>query len=67
MPVRLCPCGSGNHRSERYDGAGIFLTFVCDVCEEAKMARYNPRIFTSSAYCSTGDEAALEQDDYDGY
>lgn len=35
-----CNCGSGLERFEMSDGYGIFLTFVCDVCETEKMKTY---------------------------
>jgi hypothetical protein len=39
-----CPCKSGKMRRPRFDGYGIFLTFVCDDCEEEKMSKYRKDI-----------------------
>lgn len=50
MPVRLCPCGSGEQRYELVDARGIFCTFVCSKCEEKKKAKFRPDIFTDSNY-----------------
>jgi hypothetical protein len=55
--MRTCPCGSGEYRRELKDAAGIFCTFVCDKCEKAKRAKFNPAIFEGrSAYARTGNE-----------
>lgn len=55
--MKLCPCGSGNSRRELKDAAGIFCTFVCDSCEAAKRAKFNPAIFEQgSQYAITGQE-----------
>jgi hypothetical protein len=40
-----CTCGSGKHRYELVDAAGIFCTYVCEDCEEKKKSGYDPRIF----------------------
>lgn len=61
--MKPCPCGSGLYREQLVDAAGIFCCFVCEECEPAKRARYNPAIFAgNAAYASSGDEAALEID-----
>ncbi len=39
-----CTCGSGKQRFAKYDGYGIFLTYVCDKCEEEKMKQYRSDI-----------------------
>jgi hypothetical protein len=63
MPVKPCPCGSGEPRSELRDAAGIFCAFVCSKCEAEKMGRYRPEIFQSGTqYALTGNEEALEID-----
>lgn len=63
MPLKLCPCGSGQHRSELHDAAGIFCAFICDACETEKRSRFRQEIFNpSSHYAATGDEADLERD-----
>jgi hypothetical protein len=55
--MKLCPCGSGQPRRDLKDAAGIFCTFVCDRCERAKRAKFNPTIFNrSSTYAMTGEE-----------
>jgi hypothetical protein len=43
--AKQCNCGSGLERWELVDAAGIFCTFVCEKCEEAKKQKYDPRIF----------------------
>lgn len=66
--LKLCPCGSGNYRSELRDAAGIFCTFYCVDCAKEKMARFNPAIFESrSSYAVTGEEQDIgrfEGEDY---
>lgn len=58
-----CTCGSGHSRYELRDAAGIFCTFVCDVCEDEKRAKYNPAIFEGThPYASSGDEQDLDID-----
>lgn len=42
--LESCPCGSGLEASAKFDGYGIFLTYVCDACEKRKMAGYRPDI-----------------------
>lgn len=32
------------NKSARFDGRGIFLTYVCDKCERAKMAEFRADI-----------------------
>ncbi|CAB4150317.1 hypothetical protein UFOVP568_11 [uncultured Caudovirales phage] len=46
MNFRTCSCGSGREKYAKYDGHGIFLTYVCDKCVEAKMQQYRPDIDT---------------------
>ena len=58
--MKLCPCGSGEPRRELKDAAGIFCTFVCDKCERAKRAKFNPAIFDGdSRYAMTGEEVDI--------
>ena len=45
-----CPCGSGKERYDLVDARGIFCTFVCDDCEDAKRSKYRPDIFVDSNY-----------------
>ena len=33
-------CGSNNESYAKYDGYGIFLTYVCFECEHQKMSMY---------------------------
>lgn len=57
---RPCPCGSGEDRFAIFDAAGVFLTYACDRCEDAKIKRYNPEIFNEHGrYAMTGDEEDL--------
>jgi hypothetical protein len=39
-----CTCGSGRQRFAKYDGHGIFLTYVCDKCETEKMQQFRSDI-----------------------
>jgi hypothetical protein len=56
-----CSCGSGDPRRALVDAAGIFCTFVCDACEEAKRDEFDPRIFDrDSRYAITGKEEDLD-------
>jgi hypothetical protein len=48
--VPYCPCGSGHYREAEYDARGIFLTYLCEVCEEDKLGRYRPEVFDDSRY-----------------
>jgi len=64
MMTKPCPCGSGHPRRELVDAAGIFCAFVCDACEGAKRAGFNPRIFDGgSRYAATGAEEDIFADD----
>lgn len=55
--IKQCRCGSGHERYELVDAAGIFCTFVCEVCEPEARKRFNPAIFNeSSQYAATGEE-----------
>jgi hypothetical protein len=44
-----CTCGSGKQRFAKYDGHGIFLTYVCERCEDEKMQQFRPDIMTHYA------------------
>ena len=48
--VRPCPCASGEPRRELRDAMNIFCAFVCDACEAAKRAEFDPRIFIADPY-----------------
>lgn len=63
--AKPCNCGSGLDRYDLVDGAGIFCAFVCDRCEDEKRKKFNPAIFNSKRYASSGEEADLWADDYD--
>ena len=45
-----CPCGSGEPRQEVNDARGIFVAYVCDVCQLEKLSRYRPEIFDNPNY-----------------
>jgi hypothetical protein len=47
---RPCPCGSNLDRRALVDAKHIFCNFVCDACESAKRAWFNPEIFTNPNY-----------------
>lgn len=56
-----CRCGSGQERYPLHDAAGIFVTFVCEECEEQTKRKYNPAIWDSShRYASSGEEGDLD-------
>ena len=60
--MKLCNCESGLERYELVDASGIFCGYVCERCEGAKRAKYDPRIF-SEFY--DADRADVEwSDDY---
>ena len=48
--TKPCPCGSGEARRELRDAVNIFCGFVCDACEAAKRAEFDPHIFTADPY-----------------
>jgi len=35
-----CNCGSGQYKYALYDGYGIFLTYVCDKCEDERRKKF---------------------------
>lgn len=43
---RFCSCNSGREKYPKYDGHGIFLTYVCSKCEDERMKQYRPDIMT---------------------
>jgi len=53
---KLCPCGSGELRSELFDIRGYFCTFFCSKCEKEKRAKFNPAIFTDFNYPEPGED-----------
>jgi hypothetical protein len=44
--MRQCRCGSEQTQRALHDGHGIFLTYVCDACEQKKLKGYRPDIMT---------------------
>ena len=49
-PVPKCLCGSGNEPWPLYDARGIYVSLVCESCEEEVRSRYRPEIFDDSNY-----------------
>jgi hypothetical protein len=45
-----CNCGSGEPCRPLCDARGIFVSYVCDKCEEEKKKGFRPEIFTDSNY-----------------
>jgi len=41
---RKCNCNSGKDKYPLYDGYRCFLTYVCEDCENDKLATYRPDI-----------------------
>ena len=41
---------SRNDRWEETDARGIFLCFVCDICEKEKLSKYRPEVVTDPNY-----------------
>jgi hypothetical protein len=54
-----CSCGSGKLWSPHYDARGIFLTYTCEDCHDAKTARYRPDVLTDPSYWT---DEAIEDD-----
>jgi len=50
MPLTECPCGSGLYPFDLFDARGIYVTKVCDRCEDEKKSHYRPEIFTDGNY-----------------
>lgn len=47
---KLCICGSGKPRRASFDARNIFLTHVCDKCEDQKLKQFRPDVLTNSNY-----------------
>jgi hypothetical protein len=47
---RICSCGSGKLSFWRYDARGIELCRTCDLCHDAKMAKYRPEVLNDPNY-----------------
>lgn len=45
-----CYCGSGKFHRPAYDARGIFLTFVCDKCEQEKLKEFDPDVLVNPNY-----------------
>jgi hypothetical protein len=50
MRLKDCHCGSGLERRAKFDARGIFLTYVCDKCEEEKLSHFRPDVLTDPNY-----------------
>ena len=48
--IRPCPCGSGLDSWWELDARGIPLCRVCPQCQESKITKYRPEVFTDSNY-----------------
>lgn len=49
-----------DEREAQYDGRGIFLTYTCEKCHEAKMSRYRPEIL--EYYTQADVDEQIEED-----
>ena len=58
----LCEKGE---RWKEFDGRGIFLTYVCDLCREAKLSQYRPEIL--GYYTQEDVDEPIEPEDGDFY
>ncbi len=54
-----CRCGSGLQTRVLCDARGIYVSHVCDQCEERVKSRYRSDIFTDSNYWA---DEAIEED-----
>jgi len=59
---RPCPCGSGKLSWWEFDGRGIPLTRVCEVCREQKLAKYRPEIL-NRYYTQADVDERIEEDE----
>ena len=50
MKIRICNCGSRKESWDIYDARGIFLTRVCENCEETKMKSYRKDVLEDPDY-----------------
>lgn len=57
-------CKPGESR-ESYDGRGIYICRVCDLCEDAKMRGYRPDIL--KPYTQADVDEPIEPDDGAGW
>ena len=48
--MKECFCGSTKQRYAEHDARGIFLSYVCDDCRDAKLASYRPDVLTNPNY-----------------
>ncbi len=65
-----CTCGSGRQRYAKYDGHGIFLTYVCEKCADSKMQQYRSDIeehYDADEPIDIDDESMYDGNDYNTY
>ena len=43
-------CDNGKNRYALYDARGIFVSYICEDCEDQVRKRYRMEIFTNSDY-----------------
>jgi hypothetical protein len=55
MPIRLCPCGSGEPSWWAKDARGIEIARVCVKCEAEKLSGYRPEVLTDPNYAADED------------
>lgn len=48
--LNACPCGSGHEAWPLHDARGIFVSYVCEICEKEKRSRYRSEIFDNPNY-----------------
>jgi hypothetical protein len=61
MSVTHCPCGSGESPWPLNDAQGIYVSLVCDKCEDTVKSRYRPEIFTG--YTQADVDEPIEPDE----
>lgn len=54
--LRICNCGSGMPSYELLDAAGIYVSRVCEACEDSVRSRYAPEIWDRTAYAMRAEE-----------
>lgn len=50
MPLRECPCGSGEFPEAAYDARGIFLTYVCVKCRRTRLSTFRRDVLDDPNY-----------------
>lgn len=67
MTTFECFCGSGLPMRKLNDARKIFVSHVCDECEDRTKRSYRPEIFTDPNYATTEPvEPDFEDDEDDG-